>query len=183
MRIIAGSKRGTQLAAPKGSNTRPTLDRVRESLFGILQFDIPGAVVLDLFAGSGALGLEAVSRGALQAVFCDHDRQSLAVVRQNIDKLGFGEKCVVYAMDYQAALQRAQAAGYAFDVVFLDPPYTSGYALLAADAIQTRGLLRKGGVIVIEHDPKDGIAYSGFAADTRRYGDVALTLLRRETGQ
>ncbi len=180
MRIIAGSKRGAMLAAPKGRNTRPTLDRVKESLFGILQFEIPGAVVLDLFAGSGALGLEALSRGASLAVFCDHDRQSLAVVRQNIEKLGFSANCVVYAFDYQAALQTAAAAGYVFNVVFLDPPYASGYALRAMEAILTHGLLQKDGVVVIEHDPKDAVAYDGFRADTRQYGDVALTLLRRE---
>ncbi|MDO5110941.1 MAG: 16S rRNA (guanine(966)-N(2))-methyltransferase RsmD [Clostridia bacterium] len=180
MRIIAGSKKGTQLSAPQGRNTRPTLARVKESLFGILQFDIPGAAVLDLFAGSGALGLEAVSRGASLAVFCDHDRQSLTAIRQNIEKLGFGAKCVLYAVDYQAALQRAEAAGYAFDIVFLDPPYASGLALPAMETILARGLLQKGGVIVIEHDPKDLVAYAGFATDTRKYGDVALTLLRRE---
>lgn len=183
MRIIAGSKRGTLLAAPQGRNTRPTLDRVKESLFGILQFDIPGATVLDLFAGSGALGLEALSRGASLAVFCDHDRQSLTAVKQNIEKLGFAARCVVYAADYQTALQRAEAAGHVFDVVFLDPPYASGYALQAMDTILARGLLKKDGVAVIEHDPKDSVAYEGFTADTRKYGDVALTLLRREEEQ
>ena len=90
MRIIAGEKRGCRLSAPKGMDTRPTLDRVKESLFGILQFDIASKRVLDLFAGSGGLGLEALSRYAEYAVFCDSSRESIAVIRENIKKLGFG---------------------------------------------------------------------------------------------
>ena len=96
MRIIAGDKRGCAISAPKGLDTRPTLDRVKESLFGILQFDIYGKRVLDLFAGSGALGLEAVSRGAKSAVFCDSARESIDIVNANIKKLGYGNKCRVY---------------------------------------------------------------------------------------
>lgn len=180
MRIIAGRKRGTQLVAPVGKNTRPTLARVKESLFGILQFELANAVVLDLFAGSGGLGLEAISRGAALAVFCDNDKNSLQAVRQNIQKLGFFDQCVLYATDYQTALQRAKTAGYAFDVVFLDPPYASGYAMQAFAEILSLELLKPAGVAVIEHDPKDAVAYAGFSADTRRYGEVALTLLRRE---
>ncbi|HWQ59345.1 MAG TPA: 16S rRNA (guanine(966)-N(2))-methyltransferase RsmD, partial [Clostridia bacterium] len=126
MRIIAGEKRGTVIRAPKGANTRPTLDRVRESLFGILQHEIPDASVLDLFAGSGALGLEAVSRGARFALLNDASREARLVIEANVKKLGFGDKTSLFCLDYAAALKRAAAAGWKFGVVFLDPPYGGG---------------------------------------------------------
>ena len=122
MRIIAGTKRGQAITAPKGRKTRPTLDRVRESLFGIIQFEVAGKTVLDLFAGSGSLGLEALSRGAEYAVFNDAARESVAIVRANVEKLGFTRQAAVYSLDYRAAIQAAARAGFRFGLVFLDPP-------------------------------------------------------------
>ena len=105
MRIIAGMKRGQTILAPKGRDTRPTLDRVRESLFGIIQFEVAGQTVLDLFAGSGSLGLEALSRGAAHAVFNDSARESIAAVRANLAKLGLSQQATVYSMGHLAAIQ------------------------------------------------------------------------------
>lgn len=182
MRVIAGSKKGMSLAAPVGRNTRPTLDRVKESLFGILQFDLPDAVVLDLFAGSGGLGLEALSRGAARAVFCDHDRKSIGVIRQNIAKLGMESQSVVYAMDAAAAIRCAVADGYAFDLVFLDPPYASGLAQKAITLLLENGAMRPGGRIIVEHAPENPPETPpGYRVDRRGYGkEIALSIFTAE---
>jgi len=126
VRIIAGEKRGTLIRAPKGADTRPTLERVRESLFGILQYEIPEATVLDLFAGSGALGLEAVSRGARFAAINDSARDAYLAIVANVKKLRFEDRTALYCLDYALAVRRAAAAGMKFNLVFLDPPYGAG---------------------------------------------------------
>ena len=124
MRIISGQARGRKLATLEGENTRPTLDRTREALFNILQTRVRGAKVLDLFAGSGALGLEALSRGAQSAVFCDVSRQACAVIQKNIEALRAQDRSRLLCCDAMDAL--ARLAGESFDVVFLDPPYRKG---------------------------------------------------------
>ncbi|MDR0841120.1 MAG: 16S rRNA (guanine(966)-N(2))-methyltransferase RsmD [Christensenellaceae bacterium] len=182
MRIIAGSKRGSLIAAPKGMDTRPTLSRVKESLFGILQFGIPGKRALDLFAGSGSLGLEALSRGAAHVVFCDSARQAAEVVRANLQKLGFTARASVYACDYAAALRTMAAKGERVDIAFLDPPYASGLAEKALHALAHSGLLQSGYVLVVEHAPSlPPVLPQGMrVCDTRRYGEVALSFIRED---
>lgn len=180
MRIIAGSRKGRTLFAPQGRNTRPTLDRVKEALFGILQLETPGAAVLDLFAGSGNLGLEALSRGASHALFCDRDPKSLAAIRRNIEALGFEAQSRVIAGDFMAALRQAQREGLRFDLVFLDPPYATDLAQKALGVLSEVELLTQDAVLVVEHDPAAPPRTPGFTADTRRYGDVGLSILRRE---
>lgn len=182
MRIIAGSKRGAALAAPKGLDTRPTLDRVKESLFGILQFEISGKRVLDLFAGSGGLGLEALSRGAAFAFFCDSSREAIGIVEANIRKLGFGERSKVYACSFEAAIAALARLGQKVDLVFLDPPYASNLYEKAFRALLQGGVLAPGAILVAEHDPaKPPALPEGLAAyDTRRYGEVALSFIREE---
>ena len=123
MRIIAGEARGRQIIAPEGRNTRPTLDRVRENIFNMLQAEVPGSRVLDLFAGSGALSLEAVSRGAESAVLVDSDRKAHMVQKRNIDTLRYAEKTRVLLYDWKRAVRILQEEGQIFDLVFLDPPY------------------------------------------------------------
>ena len=123
MRIIAGEARGRIIEAPSGRNTRPTLDRIRENLFNIIQQDVPGSRVLDLFAGSGALSLEALSRGASFAVMADHDRNACGVIRNNIEKLRCSDRTSVLCCDWHQALAKLVREEDRFDLVFLDPPY------------------------------------------------------------
>lgn len=120
MRVITGTARGARLSAPEGLDVRPTTDKVKESVFNIVQFDVPNARVLDLFAGSGQMGIEALSRGARSCVFLDNSKQSLRFVIDNLKKTGFSEKSAVKQADSLAYLR---TTGETFDLAFLDPPY------------------------------------------------------------
>lgn len=183
MRIIAGSARGRQIIAPKGQATRPTLDRVKESLFGILQFSLPGSRVLDLYAGSGNLGLEALSRGASYAVFNDHSRECCEIIRKNIDGLGFSAQAFVMQSEALSALERLNGIE-PFDVVFLDPPYRAG-AQQALTALFMKGLIANGGQVVVEHaweEPPAAIEALFSCVDTRKYGDTGLSFFMAHTG-
>ena len=123
MRIIAGKARGTHITAPEGRDTRPTLDRVRENLFNMLQLRVADSRVLDLFAGSGALGLEAVSRGAESAVLADHSRKARQAIQENITRLRFEEQTRILGGDWQDAVRELESERAVFDLIFLDPPY------------------------------------------------------------
>ncbi len=149
MRIIAGSARGCALFAPKGMETRPTQDHVRESLFNILVSDVPDARVLDLFAGSGALALEALSRGASEAVLVDRSDDAARTIARNIEKLRFGDRAVLLRADWRAAL--ARMGGRKFDLVFLDPPYRMVETADCCAALADAGLLAPGACVVVEH--------------------------------
>lgn len=181
MRVIAGSARGRRLAAPPGSDTRPTADRVREALFSILGPPAPGAAVLDLFAGAGTLGIEALSRGAERAVFADHARAAARVLRHNLDQLGLTGRAEVHVGDATRFAARLAREGRSFSWIFIDPPYAAGLADAALAAVAAGGLLAQGGVVVVEHDrrappqPAHGLLLK---ADCRRYGDTELTFYR-----
>ena len=123
MRIIAGEARGRRIEAPAGRNTRPTLDRIRENMFNILQADIPESRILDLFAGSGALSLEAISRGAASAVLVDSDRKASMIQKQNAESLRFNDRTRLYCCDWTRAVRTLQEEKQKFDIIFLDPPY------------------------------------------------------------
>lgn len=180
MRIIGGKHRGRVLAEFKGEAIRPTADRVKESVFNILSREIAGARVLDLFCGSGALGLECISRGAKEAVFNDCSKDSVAVLTANIKKLGEGEVCTVRTLDYLSCLSVLQGK---FDIVFLDPPYRFDYGVKAAQEIARRKLLSEDGVIVYERDkPFEKIVAESFGlrvADVRKYGKTYVSFLRK----
>lgn len=176
MRIISGSARGRSLDAPKGLSTRPTTDRVKESLFGILQFRIGGTRVLDLFSGSGGLGLEALSRGAQFAVFNDTDRESVRVIKNNLKSLAFEDHAAVYSLDFNACLKLLASKGERFDLIFLDPPYGKGLETEAVKRIHELDLLLEDGRIVIEHAAKTRIELPSIV-DTRKYGDTCITFL------
>lgn len=161
LRIIAGEKRGAALLAPKGLATRPTLGRVRESLFMILMPILPGARVLDGFAGSGALGLEALSRGASHATFIEHDRPALDALTANIRKLGWDDRAQVTSRDALVCLkQSAPPGGLPFDLILLDPPY--GLDLCARSlellAEHTEAWLSPEGVVVAQVGRRDPVA-------------------------
>ena len=171
MRIIAAKYRGRVLAGFKGKDIRPTADRVKESLFNILAPEIHGANLLDLFCGSGSVGLEALSRGADYVVFNDASRESLAVLQKNLDLLRV--KAKVYNMDFRALLESIDIT---FDIIFLDPPYKSDAGEQALEIIARRGLLNTGGVAVLESDrPFEGSAHGLVRYDERKYGITYLT--------
>ncbi|MBQ9833364.1 MAG: 16S rRNA (guanine(966)-N(2))-methyltransferase RsmD [Clostridia bacterium] len=181
MRIIAGEKKGRTLIAPKGEDTRPTLERVKEAVFGIVQFELYGSHVLDLFAGSGALGIEALSRGADKCVFCDKSRVAMSVVKQNLAKVGYEDKAQLLEMDFHSALNSLSASGELFDVVFVDPPYADGLFEDAIDALINGNLLKEVFTIIVEHDKRVEIMpREGLSMKTKHYGDVRITVIRGE---
>lgn len=150
MRIITGQARGKKLVAPGGVHTRPTTDRTKESIFNIIQFDIEGRAVLDLFCGSGQMGLEALSRGARHCLFCDNDRQALDAAGKNIAACGFQDISKLASGD-ALALVAAQKKG-SFGLIFLDPPYSQGLMEAALGKIMQFDILCEGGIIVCEDD-------------------------------
>lgn len=150
MRIIAGEFRSRVILAPKGSDTRPTLDQTRESLFNILRDRVEDAAVLDLFAGSGALALEALSRGAKSAVLVDLSRAACGVIRRNIESLGLSSRAALYQADAAVAVDRLSKKSALFDLIFLDPPYRVSLTD-TLKACFAGGLLAENGLIIAEH--------------------------------
>ena len=185
MRIIGGRYKTTKLYTLEGLDTRPTLDRVKEPLFSILNFDLAESKVLDLFAGSGALGLEAISRGAEKVVFCDNSKKAINIIQKNIEKVKADvEKVTVINNDYLKALEILK--GKKFDIVFIDPPYKTDFAIIASEKIFEYKLLSKAGIIVIETDDKNRIEDEVNKLkvfdiyDERKYGRVHLIFLSRK---
>lgn len=176
MRIVAGQAKGRSLSVPPGNNVRPTTDRVREALFSILFEEVRGARVLDLFAGSGALGLEALSRGASTAVFVEQSRGAVSALRRNIEGCAVGDRVELLCMDALRALDRLAAKGELFDLVFLDPPYDTDLVARTLQDLWQRQLLAPGALIVAEQ--RAGAPLPAAAdlqlVDERRYGDTAL---------
>ncbi len=147
MRIISGQARGLKLISPEGLATRPTTDRVKESMFNIISPYIPADNVLDLFSGSGALGLEALSRGSKQAVFVECDRSAQKILKQNLEKSRLVERAEVFSGDAFTYLSQTNKR---FDVIFLDPPYNQGILTRAVEEIAKKSVLAPGGIIVCE---------------------------------
>ena len=171
MRIIAGQWGGRRLVAPRGQGTRPTSDRVREALFSILG-PLDGERVLDLFAGSGALGLEALSRGAAHATFVERERAALRALRDNVADLG--AQADVVAADAKAFLRAAQERGAQYDLVFLDPPYRDAAGL--AQELDLAVVLSAGGRVVGESDRRQPLELPLPLTDERRYGDTLIRI-------
>ena len=180
MRIIAGSARGRSFDAPQGRDTRPTLDRVKEAIFGSIQFQVPGATVLDLFSGSGNMGLEALSRGAAEAICVDASPVCAALIRKNGEKLGLNEGLQVQNVDYGTALTALAAQGKQVDIAFLDPPYASDFAADAVGRLFREGILCRGGTVILEHawdqPPELGVG-PWQVARVKRYGICGVTTL------
>jgi 16S rRNA (guanine966-N2)-methyltransferase len=180
MRIVGGHLGGRVLRAPHGAATRPTSEKVREALFQILahRVDLDGARVLDLFAGSGSLGIEALSRGAAHATFVDSGRAALTAIRANLAELGLADRAEVIAGDAVAAAARSATP---YTVVFVDPPYASDLAVRAVSALAPESLAA-GAVICIEHDRRGAppeVLGNLLRTDQRRYGDTLLSLYER----
>jgi 16S rRNA (guanine966-N2)-methyltransferase len=175
VRIVAGAAKGRRLQVPKGDEVRPTADRVKEALFSSLQPSLPGARVLDLYAGSGALGLEALSRGAVQATFVERANASLTALRRNIELVGLPGATVV--SDDAARALRGELPGGPFDLVLADPPYRLPKAQLAELLARLVGHLAPGATVIVERAARDGAPpwpAELRPGDPRRYGDTAL---------
>ena len=173
MRIIAGEFRGRRIRIPASTGrhgTRPTTDRVREAWFNVLGTEIKDASLLDLFAGSGALGLEGLSRGASRVEFVDSGRKAVRTIRDNIERLGAGGRTVVHHRDAMRFAKRVRPGEY--DIVLADPPFDSRYALELAELFRDRPFAR---IFCVEHRATLDLAGDG----TRRYGDVAITFFQR----
>jgi len=174
LRIVAGSFKGRRLVAPPGTATRPTSDRVREALFSVLGPSVPGARVLDLFAGSGALGLEALSRGAATAVFVDRSQRAIAAIRTNLEALGVDAD--VHRMEAHAALRAALGRREAYDLVFLDPPYRHAAGLGRKLSETLLPVLAPAARVVTESDRRDPLALDLPLSDERCYGDTVIRI-------
>jgi 16S rRNA (guanine966-N2)-methyltransferase len=171
VRIIAGEWRGRRISAPKSGPVRPTADRVREAWMSIVQMELPGARALDLFAGSGALGLEALSRGASFVDLVEEDARTLRVLQANVDALGAGDRCSIHRADAIAFAKRLHDRA-PYDLCFADPPYRLGLAVRLAQCwIETPFAT----IFGVEHEARESLPAGG---DTRRYGDTAITFYR-----
>jgi 16S rRNA (guanine966-N2)-methyltransferase len=181
MRVIAGTLKGRRLVSPRGERTRPTADQVRIALMDTLTPWLGAARVLDLYAGSGAVGLEALSRGAAHATFVERDARAAGALRQNVETLGVGPRARLVRDDVVRALGRLATTGERFDVVFLDPPYGTGLVRAALARLGDGGVTAPGAIIVVQHFTKEPPpARSGCLAGyrARRFGETTLTFFR-----
>ena len=185
MRIISGTARGTKLYTLEGQTTRPTLDRVKESLFNIIQNEIPNSIFLDLFSGSGAIGLEAASRGARKAILCDKSKDAIQIIKKNIEKTHLSEKVELYNLDYEALLKNKVKEK--LDIVYIDPPYDSDFVIKSIKCIIEQKLADENSVIIIETDDEQRILkdlenLEIEVTDTRKYGRASLIFLKIRKG-
>lgn len=181
MRVISGTARGTKLNSIENLSTRPTLDRVKEALFSIIQTHLQGSNILDLFAGSGALGIECLSRGAKHCTFCDKSYQSIKMLKQNLQKTKFEDKATILVDDYKKCIQTIKENK--FDIIFIDPPYKLDIAVKSIKLILEYEIFAKDGIIILETDEEErelkeleDIKLEVY--DVRKYGRVKLIFLR-----
>lgn len=178
MRIVAGRAKGQPLVTPKNQKIRPTGDRVKESIFSMIAPFIEDAVVFDVFAGTGNLGLEAISRGAAKAYFSDNNKRSLEIVKKNINITNTRSYCHVIHSGYEQALKMVDEK---IDIFFLDPPYNKGYIFNCTDLILSYDRLSNGGIIVIEHSPEEEMSehFSNLKLIKRKkYGITMISILK-----
>ena len=185
MRVISGTARGTKINSIDSIETRPTLDRVKESLFNIIQNKLEDAIVLDLFAGSGAIGIECISRGAEKAYFCEKSHQATKMVYENLIKTRLKDKAIVLNNDYEKCLKQLYDDKIRFNLIYIDPPYKADIAVKATEKILFLNLLKKDGVIIIETDEKERELKSltqieAEIFDIRKYGRANLIFLKRK---
>lgn len=183
MRIIGGKAKGTKLYTLEGNNTRPTLDRVRESLFNILQPKIQDSIFLDLFSGSGACGIEAVSRGAKQAILCDNSKQAIQIIKKNREKTHTEEQVEVYQTDFKELIRNKLKEK--IDIVFIDPPYQTNFAYEAVKLLLENNLVKEESTIIIETDQEKTVIeqlkdLNIEIMDERKYGRVYLIFLSQK---
>jgi 16S rRNA (guanine966-N2)-methyltransferase len=181
MRVLAGALKGRRLTTPRGRTTRPTTDQVRIALMDTLMPRLPGARLLDLFAGAGGVGLEALSRGAAHATFVERDTHAVAALRANIDTLGVAAQARVERADVRTALERFAREHASFDIAFLDPPYEEDAVTPALERLGALALVVEDGVVIAQHLTKrPPLSENGrlTAFRTRRFGETTLTFFR-----
>lgn len=182
MRVISGVARGTKLKSIEETTTRPTLDRIKESLFNIISSKIPEAIILDLFAGSGAISIEFLSRGAKQAYLCEKNHLATKMIYENLNKTKLATNAVVMQKDYKKALEMVSGQNLQFDFIYLDPPYALDIAVDAVKRILSLNLLKEKGSIIIETDDEKRELLKLQEVnlniyDIRKYGRVSLIFL------
>jgi len=178
LRVISGKAKGRKLKVPAGFNLRPTPDRVKESLFNILMGEIEGALFLDLFAGTGNIGIEALSRGAAGAVFVENNDRHVKVIMENLARTGLGERARVIKSDVQTALKKLSVENLKFDIVFMDPPYNTDLAEKALLLLEENDTVGINGLVIVESERlKDMPLKVGKLVISRqeKYGDTKLT--------
>ena len=179
MRVITGKARGVQLKTPQGMQTRPTTDRVKEALFSIIQFEIPGASVLDLFGGTGQLGIEALSRGAKRAVFVDEREDACKIIRENLKRTKLDDCASVVRSDYLSYLKKCKET---FQIILLDPPYAEVFLENSLKMITEIDILQSDGIIVAEYPVGKELPWEfpGFSRSREyKYGNTLLTIYRK----
>ena len=181
MRVVAGTARGVSLKTPEGLKTRPTADRVKEAMFSILHFDLPGAKVLDLFGGTGQLGIEALSRGAKSCVFVDENDKACNLIRENLKRTKFESKAKVIRGDY---LQFLRTTADKFDIILLDPPYAEVFLENCLNLITEIDILQSDGIIVTERplEKELSLNFEGYSrSKDYKYGKTVVTLYRKNS--
>ena len=181
MRIISGKARGTKLYTLDGTATRPTLDRVKESLFNIIQNDIEDSTVLDLFSGSGAIGLEFLSRGSKRAVLCDNSKDAIKIIKQNVQKTHFEEIAEIYNIEFTKLIERLQ--NQKFDIIYIDPPYATDFIKISIEKIIEYKLVNENTKIIVETDDEKRILkqiekMDVEITDKRKYGRATIIFLK-----
>lgn len=180
MRVISGKARGFKLKAVEGLDTRPTADRIKENIFNILTPDLPGCRFLDLFSGTGAIGVEALSRGAEYVVFVDNSPVAIETIKHNLDAVKLADGATVLCMNFKLAIEWLVHEKLRFDIIYLDPPYDTGFAPEALELIAGEGLLNDTGFVVAEL--KRGAEFNRFGFEvykSRNYGASSILFLRQ----
>jgi 16S rRNA (guanine966-N2)-methyltransferase len=180
MRIISGTSKGKRLTTPKGQGVRPTSDRVKESIFNILGERIEGKMVLDLFAGTGNLGIEALSRGAAKVLFVEKGRQAIRLIQKNLSQCGLEGRSEIIPKDVNRAIGILKERGASFDLILMDPPYEKGLISRTLDKLDSHRIYHEDSILVIEHDrrePLPGIVVGWNLIRQRRIGDTVISFL------
>jgi len=186
MRIISGASKGRKLATPKDLSLRPTSDRVKESIFNILRGQIEGGAALDLFAGTGNLGIEALSRGAKEVTFVEKGKQALRLIQKNLEQFGMEERSEVLPTDANRAIEILKERGKAFDLIFMDPPYEQGLIERTLMKLNSHPIYHKDSVLVVEHHRRERLssAVKGWnLIRQRRIGETVISLLTPRGGK
>lgn len=181
MRIISGKARGRKILSPETMETRPTLDRIKEAIFNIIQGYIPDAVAIDIFAGTGSLGLEAASRGAKECYLVDKSPVTFPILKKNIENLQFEDTCTALNMDAYMALKSLAAKGKVFDLIFIDPPYLKNLIPEAMQIVDDKNMLHEDGIIVTKIDATEEIFEGTENIElfrTKKYGNTIVNLYR-----